>query len=97
RPQLPLAIKAGLASEVDWNLTILVALSFLAHFGVIGGMYADWMDPVVSTGATAGGVVDMLQRLPSLPIEIPQTAATDPSTAPATTPEASHPATPAPA
>jgi hypothetical protein len=71
RPQLPLSIKGGLASQIDWNLTIIAAFSFLVHFGVIGSLYSDWMDPVVSTGLTAGGIIDMARSLPAAPIEVP--------------------------
>src|SRR6516164_950363 len=53
RPQLPLAVKGGLASQIDWNLTIIAAFSFLLHFGLIGAMYSDWMDPVVNDGVSA--------------------------------------------
>ena len=54
RPQLPLSVKGGLASQIDWNLTIIAAFSFLLHFGLIGAMYSDWMDPVVNDDLTAG-------------------------------------------
>ena len=47
RPQLPLSVKGGLASQIDWTLTIIAAFSFMFHFGFIGAMYSDWLDPVV--------------------------------------------------
>ena len=53
RPQLPLSVKGGLASQIDWNLTIIAAFSFLLHFGLIGAMYSDWMDPVVNDDLAA--------------------------------------------
>jgi hypothetical protein len=53
RPQLPLSVKGGLASQIDWNLTIIAAFSFLLHFGLIGAMYSDWLDPVVNDGVSA--------------------------------------------
>jgi hypothetical protein len=49
RPQLPPSLKQGVVAQIDWPLTVLVALSFLLHFGLVGGMYSDWMDPVVDT------------------------------------------------
>src|SRR5262252_10634229 len=61
RPQLPLAVKGGLASQIDWNLTIIAAFSFLLHFGLIGAMYSDWMDPVVNEDIN-GGLLDMLTK-----------------------------------
>ena len=54
RPQLPLSVKGGLASQIDWNLTIIAAFSFLLHFGLIGAMYSDWMDPVVNDDISPG-------------------------------------------
>src|SRR5678815_5086679 len=48
RPQLPLSVKGGLASQIDWTLTIIAAFSFMLHFGLIGAMYSDWMDPPVN-------------------------------------------------
>jgi hypothetical protein len=53
RPQLPLSVKQGLVAQIDWPLTVLVALSFLFHFGLVGGMYSDWADPAVDTDVTA--------------------------------------------
>ena len=53
RPKLPPSVKPGLLGELDWGLTGLVALSFLLHFGLVGGIYSDWMDPVVDTDVTA--------------------------------------------
>jgi hypothetical protein len=61
RPQLPLSVKGGMASQIDWRLTIIAALSFLVHFGFVGGMYSDWMDPVLDEDLTAG-LVDMIQK-----------------------------------
>jgi hypothetical protein len=81
RPQLPLAVKGGLASQIDWNLTIIAAFSFLVHFGVIGSMYSDWMDPILDTGASANGVVDLMSHLPTVPLETP---VLPPDTAPST-------------
>ena len=37
RPQLPLAVKGGVASQIDWSLTIIAAFSFLLHFGLVAG------------------------------------------------------------
>ena len=94
RPHLPLAVKNGLAGSIDWSLTILVALSFLVHFGVIGAMYSDWADPIVDEDVTAGGLIDMVTSLPtpdpeqpepsvdSAPAEASSTAAPPPTAAP---------------
>jgi hypothetical protein len=84
RPQLPLAVKGGLASQIDWNLTIIAAFSFLLHFGVIGAMYSDWMDPLINDDLTAGGVIDMMKNIPAAPVEAPVEATTAAATASAT-------------
>ncbi|MBK6690937.1 MAG: AgmX/PglI C-terminal domain-containing protein [Myxococcales bacterium] len=80
RPQLPLAVKGGLASQIDWNLTIIAAFSFLLHFGFIGAMYSDWLDPVVSDDVSLAGLIDQMRNVPTPPVETPPDTPT--STAP---------------
>jgi hypothetical protein len=86
RPQLPLSVKGGVASQIDWNLTIIAAFSFLLHFGLIGAMYSDWMDPVVNDDVTAG-LIEMMQRTVPPPAESaePTASATATDTAPSPT------------
>jgi hypothetical protein len=97
RPQLPLSVKGGLASQIDWSLTIIAAFSFLLHFGLVGAMYSDWMDPVVNDDITAG-LLDMVQRTVPPPAETaeetPTASATSTETAPVPTqaPKQSAPA-----
>lgn len=67
RPQLPLAVKGGLAAQIDWSLTIIAAFSFLLHFGLVGAMYSDWMDPVISDDFNVAGLVDMMKNIPPPP------------------------------
>jgi hypothetical protein len=69
RPQLPLAVKGGLASQIDWNLTIIAAFSFMLHFGLIGAMYSDWMDPIVNDDVAIQGLIDLAKNVPPPPIE----------------------------
>ena len=69
RPQLPLAVKGGLANQIDWNLTIIAAFSFMLHFGLIGAMYSDWMDPVVNEDVGIQGLIDLAKSVPPPPIE----------------------------
>jgi hypothetical protein len=69
RPQLPLAVKGGLASQIDWNLTIIAAFSFTLHFGLIGAMYSDWMDPIVSDDSNIQGLIDLAKSVPPPPVE----------------------------
>jgi outer membrane biosynthesis protein TonB len=87
RPRLPLSVKGGVASQIDWNLTIIAAFSFLLHFGLVGAMYSDWMDPVVNDDITAG-LLDMVQRTVPPPVETadtPTSSASSTETAPAPT------------
>jgi len=85
RPQLPLAVKGGIASTIDWTLTIIAAFSFLLHFGIVGAMYSDWMDPVVGDDFNVAGLVDMMKNIPPPPaVEVPETNTQATSTATAT-------------
>lgn len=88
RPQLPLAVKGGLGAQIDWTLTIIAAFTFLIHFGFVGAMYSDWMDPVVADDMSVAGLVDMMKSIPAPPApETPEpaTTATATSTAPSET------------
>ena len=69
RPQLPLAVKGGLASQIDWSLTIIAAFSFLLHFGFIGAMYSDWTDPLIDDATTVGPLLDMFTHIPPAKVE----------------------------
>ncbi len=69
RPQLPLSVKGGLASQIDWTLTIIAAFSFMIHFGFIGAMYSDWMDVVVNDDVMSQGLADLLNKVPPPPPE----------------------------
>jgi hypothetical protein len=73
RPQLPLSVKGGFASDIDWTLATIAALSFLFHFGLVGAMYSDWSDAVVSDDVTAS-LVDNWVRAPSLPVDTAEPA-----------------------
>lgn len=50
RPQLPLAVKGGVGSQIDWNLTTIAAFSLLLHFGLVFSFYTSslfpWADPI---------------------------------------------------
>lgn len=89
RPQLPLAVKGGLASQIDWSLTIIAAFSFLIHFGLVGAMYSDWMDPVVGDDFNVAGLVDMMKNIPQPTVT--ETPTTDPNTAATSTAQAATP------
>jgi TonB family protein len=93
RPQLPLSVKGGIANQIDWNLTIIAAFSFMFHFGVIGAMYSDWMDPILNEDLAVQGLIDLAKNVPPPPVEekptdAPKTAdkpADKPSDKPSTT------------
>jgi len=87
RPQLPLSVKGGLASQIDWDLTIIAAFSFLLHFGLIGAMYSDWMDPPVNEDFN----VQLLDLAKQLPPSVETETPADSATAPAASATASKP------
>src|SRR4051812_37067852 len=66
KPQLPVAVLRG-ASSIDWNTTIIAAVSFLFHFMLLGAIYSDWLDPIVDDEASVSGVIDSLKSLPPPP------------------------------
>lgn len=91
RPQLPLAVKGGLAAQIDWPLTIIAAFSFLLHFGIVGAMYSDWMDPVVGDDLNVAGLVDMMKNIPPPPVTETPTEVTPDATATAAATAAAKP------
>ena len=66
KAQLPVAVLRG-AATIDWNTTIIAAVSFLVHFLVLGSIYSDWVDPVVDDEVSAAGAIDSLKALPAPP------------------------------
>jgi hypothetical protein len=68
RPQLPLAVQGGLANQIDWPLTIVAAFSFLFHFGMVGLMYSDWMDPPLAESSIES-LIHMVPPITVPPIE----------------------------
>jgi len=88
RPRLPLGVMGGLTTSMDWTLTTIAAFSFLLHFGLIGAMYSDWIDPVVGDDLNVSALVDMLKNIPVPPaVETPDQATNAPTaTAPASSP-----------
>src|SRR3954465_3401871 len=66
KPQLPVAVLRG-ASSIDWNTTIIAALSFLFHFMLLGAVYSDWLDPVIDDEVSVAGLIDSLKNLPPPP------------------------------
>jgi hypothetical protein len=58
-------VKGGFTNQIDWSLTIIAALSFLLHFGIVGAMYSDWADVVVDDQHSVAGLVDMMHNIPT--------------------------------
>ncbi|HET7545357.1 MAG TPA: AgmX/PglI C-terminal domain-containing protein [Polyangiaceae bacterium] len=94
KPQLPVAVLRG-ASAIDWNTTIIAAVSFLLHFLLLGSIYSDWLDPVVDDELSVAGVIDSLKSLPPPPPVEDKPEKPDDSKATEKAPE--KPAAPAPA
>ena len=87
KPQLPVSVKAGFGNEIDWRTTIIAAFSFLFHFGAIGSIYSDWMDPVVDDEVEVAQLLESVKQLPPPPpVEQPKEVSDAPvSTAQAAT------------
>ena len=54
---------------MDWTITMIAAFSFMVHFGLVGGMFSDWMDPIVADEANITGLVDLASSLPAPRVE----------------------------
>jgi hypothetical protein len=93
RPRLPLSVKDGIWSQIDWSLAVIAAFSFLLHFGLVGGMYSDWGDSVVSDDLTVS-LQHMVAPPPDVPVDTADAPA--PTLAPSPTPAPTPSPTPAP-
>lgn len=89
KPQLPVTVQAGLSSDVDWTTTIVAAFSFLFHFGAVGSIYSDWMDPVVDDEVDVQALLESVKQLPPPPpVETPKETTDAPTTTSAAATEA---------
>src|SRR5262245_36508946 len=66
KPQLPVAVLRG-AQGIDWNTTMIAAVSFLIHFLALGSIYSDWLDPVIDDEVSVANLIDTLTSLPAPP------------------------------
>jgi hypothetical protein len=95
KPQLPVSVKAGLANDIDWTTTIIAAFSFLFHFGAVGSIYSDWMDPVVDDEVDVAQLLESVKQLPPPPpVEQPKETADTPAATAAAAAEAPKVAAP---
>ncbi len=45
--------------------TIIAAFSFLFHFGAVGSIYSDWMDPIVDDEVDVAQLLESVKQLPA--------------------------------
>jgi hypothetical protein len=88
KPQLPVSVKAGLANDIDWTTTIIAAFSFLFHFGAVGSIYSDWMDPIIDDEVDINQLLESVKQLPPPPPVEQPTDVTDVAATAAATAEA---------
>jgi hypothetical protein len=70
RARLPLSVQKSALGDLDFRTTLIAALSFLLHFGVMGAMYSDWADPVIDDEARVAQMVEIVKELsPPPPVE----------------------------
>src|SRR6185436_19326829 len=82
KPQLPVSVRSGLGSDIDWTTTIIAAFSFLFHFGAVGSIYSDWMDPIVDDEVSVAQLLESVKQLPPPPpVETPKESDQPTSTA----------------
>ncbi len=62
------APRSSAPGEIDRRLTVLASCSFLLHFGAVGSLYGDWIDPVVDDGSRLATLVEELRTLPAPPL-----------------------------
>lgn len=85
KAQLPSSVKSS-AIDVDWRTSVIAAFSFLVHFGAVGTIYSDWMDPVVDEEVSTAQLLESVKQLPAPPaVEHPIEDATSNRSAPAAT------------
>lgn len=66
RAQLPPSLTRGVGL-VDWQTTVIAALSFLVHFLAVAALYSDWLDPVVDYDISVQNLVETVKSLPPPP------------------------------
>jgi hypothetical protein len=92
--QMPLSVQGGFGHSIDWSTTIIAAFSFLLHFGLVGTIYSDWMDPPVNDEFDVAALLDSIKNLPAPPpVEEPKDTAEAATPTPA---QAEAPKTPTP-
>src|SRR3954471_4846741 len=67
KPQLPVSVRTGFGSDIDWTTTIIAAFSCLFHFGAVGSIYSDWMDPTIDDEVSVAQLLESVKQLPPPP------------------------------
>jgi hypothetical protein len=81
RAALPRSMRGGLRDDIDWMTTLIAAFSFLLHFGAVGALWSDWMDPVLDDEVRVAQLVESMRGLPAPPrIEIDNETPTEKET-----------------
>ncbi|MRG93232.1 AgmX/PglI C-terminal domain-containing protein [Polyangium spumosum] len=92
KPQLPASVRGGFVQSIDWTTTIIAAFSFLLHFGAVGTIYSDWMDPLVNDEVDVAQILESVRSLPPPPpVEQPKETDTTPTQASTAQAEAPKP------
>jgi hypothetical protein len=91
--QLPVSVRGGLIQSIDWTTTIIAAFSFLLHFGAVGTIYSDWMDPPVNDEVDVSQILESVRNLPPPP-PVEQPKDKDETPTPQSTAAAEAPKTP---
>jgi hypothetical protein len=87
RATLPAGVRRGLLEDIDWNITLVAAFSFLAHFLAVAVIYSDWSDPVVDDDRAVALLIESVDELPAPPVlERPRAPASDATDTRAQTP-----------
>ncbi|MDI1430477.1 AgmX/PglI C-terminal domain-containing protein [Polyangium sorediatum] len=92
KPQLPASVRGGFVQSIDWTTTIIAAFSFLLHFGAVGTIYSDWMDPLVNDEVDVAQILETVRSLPPPPpVEQPKETNDQPTQASTAAAEAPKP------
>jgi hypothetical protein len=79
KPQLPLGVRGGLTSTIDWSFTVIAACSFLLHFTFAGAVNGDWFDAAIDEERETAQLVEQAKSRPAVEIEQPKPEMVDPS------------------
>jgi len=79
KPQLPLGVRGGLTSRIDWSFTVIAACSFLLHFAFAGAVNGDWFDQAIDEERETAQLIEQAKARPQVEIEQPKPQTVDPN------------------